>query len=492
MNVPLLNYAQMPVVQPPSEMAGFSNALLQAGAMRQDRLKAEQARADALQQTQFNQNIATQQLGLQQKADTRADQAQDMQMERHVADMATLQAQAVQREKQQALQQVLSTPEVQAQFKALEGDEIGQMNFLDSIVMETGNGTPDYLLETSGKRMQVLESKSRLATDELQRNLLKAKIASERAQQAQLSAAGTGGLDPQSAFKIYNNIQQDFTTLNSDIGKTQTALAGMDRILSSASTESDFEALAAALPPGSAQLKSVLDTAAILKGDATPDQKRIAVSQLRAKIEPLKQDYEIYLKEQQAVSQVLRSQMNQYSQLVGGPPVVPYPALGQPMGQQQQPGLMGPARELGPVDKAIDLFGQWSAKGNIARRRERRAETPTSKIHEVYKNTLTMPTSDVPRPSKATTTAAQAAPRYVDPAERTRKIQDISSKIQDIEKALPGLDMSSEIYGPMNRKIRENSERELTRLRMQLKEAEDTLPIQRTPVSSGRAFTGVY
>lgn len=44
-SVPMLNYAVQPMVQPNSEMQGFSNALLQGAAMRQDRLKAEQARA---------------------------------------------------------------------------------------------------------------------------------------------------------------------------------------------------------------------------------------------------------------------------------------------------------------------------------------------------------------------------------------------------------------------------------------------------------------
>ena len=129
MNVPMLNYAQMPVVQPRSEMQDFSNALLQAGAMRQDRLKAEQARADQLQQTQFNQNIATQQLGLQQKADTRAEQAQQWQGQRQEMDMATLQAQAIQRQKDEASKQWLSMPENAKRYADLEakGDELGKL-----------------------------------------------------------------------------------------------------------------------------------------------------------------------------------------------------------------------------------------------------------------------------------------------------------------------------------------------------------------------------
>lgn len=67
MQVPQLQFAQVPVMQLPSEMQGFSNALLQAGQMRQNRLQQAEALARQQEQQQFENQMATQRMGLAER-----------------------------------------------------------------------------------------------------------------------------------------------------------------------------------------------------------------------------------------------------------------------------------------------------------------------------------------------------------------------------------------------------------------------------------------
>jgi hypothetical protein len=67
MQVPQLQFAQMPVVQMPDAMGGFSNALLQAGMMRQQRLKEADALARQQEQQTFENTMATNRMGLAER-----------------------------------------------------------------------------------------------------------------------------------------------------------------------------------------------------------------------------------------------------------------------------------------------------------------------------------------------------------------------------------------------------------------------------------------
>jgi len=64
---PQLQFAQMPLIQPRSEMQGFSDSLLQAGQMRQQRLAEEQKRNDILRQREFENQLAIQRMGIEQE-----------------------------------------------------------------------------------------------------------------------------------------------------------------------------------------------------------------------------------------------------------------------------------------------------------------------------------------------------------------------------------------------------------------------------------------
>jgi hypothetical protein len=496
MAVPMLNYATMPVVQPPSEMQGFSNALLQAGALRQDRLKAEQARADQLQQTQFNQNIATQQLGLQQKADARAEQAQQWQGKRHEMDMARLQAEAMQRKKDEASKQWLSMPENAKRYAELEakGDELGKLALLEEGFIATNNFDSDKLMKVGDQRLQVLEALDAAETNALTRAkhemdmaYTKLKMAGERMKQA----APMGGLDPKVLGSMQDNIMSQIREMNGNLQRAKSEQGTYGKLIASKPTVEGLKSTAAGLDPQSQAFAEAQRIIRMFDGKPSDEaQARMIADELRqlnALVDNRQKEIDYY---EQKAGPELTAQLSalQQAQVPGLVAVSVIPTQEWMRGSQ-----VAPAPERSWMDEARDaIFGSPDTGSGYIPGSVQRRETPPSTTFKAKGDAMNLPTSDGPRPSKASTTAAQTAPRYVDPAERNRRIQEISGKIQDIEKALPGLDMASEIYGPMNQRIRENSERELARLRIQLKEAEDLLPIQRTSVSSGRAFTGVY
>jgi hypothetical protein len=409
MAVPMLNYATMPVVQSPSEMQGFSNALLQAGALRQDRLKAEQARADQLQQTQFNQNIATQQLGLQQKADARAEQAQGMQSERHAADMATLMAQADARAKQQQLQQVLSTPEIQAQFKDLQakGDELGQLDLLSGLLQQTGNATAENLMEMGDKRMGILLKKSALETDELQQAKYRLDMAHTQLQMAgerMKQAAPQGGMDSKLAGQLADNIQAQIAQANGNLQKAKANVFTLGKVISATPTIEGLRSVQATLDADSPEFAKVQKIMALAANKPTPEAQSRAIADELAQLNSLRaeQEKDISYLETQAMPALTAQLSIAQRTMAGGDPLFAAVPLVQPQQQMGAPGMQQPQQTPGMLDAAIDLFGQWSAKGNIASQRERRGETPTTRVHKIYKNALTMPPAEMGRPSKAT------------------------------------------------------------------------------------------
>jgi hypothetical protein len=405
MAVPMLNYATMPVVQPPSEMQGFSNALLQAGALRQDRLKAEQARADQLQQTQFNQNIATQQLGLQQKADARAEQAQQWQGQRQEMDMARLQAEAMQREKQQALQQVLSTPEIQAQFKDLQakGDELGQLDLLSGLLQQTGNATAENLMEMGDKRMGILLKKSALETDELQQAKYRMDMAHTQLQmttERMKQAAPMGGLDPKTAGQVADNIQAQIAQANGNLQKAKANIFTLGKVISATPTIEGLRSVQATLDADSPEFAKVQKIMALAANKPTPEAQSRAIADELAQLNSLRaeQEKDISYLETQAMP-ALTAQLSAAQQaMAGGDPLFAAVPLVQPQQQMGAPGMQQPQQAPGMLDAAIDLFGRWSAKGNIASQRERRGETPSSATFKAKGDAMNLPTSDEVKP----------------------------------------------------------------------------------------------
>lgn len=407
MNVPMLNYAQMPVVQPQSEMQNFSNALLQAGALRQDRLKAEQARADQLGQQQFQNNLATQQMGLQQKADTRAEQTQGMQMERHVADMATVQAQAIQRQKDEASKQWLSMPENAQRYADLEakGDELGKLAFLEEGFMATGNFDGDKLMKIGDQKLQVMNALDAQETNELQRAKYRMDMAHTQLQmvgERMRQAAPMGGMDSKLAGQLADNIQSQITLANGNLQKAKANVFTLGKVISTTPTLEGLKMVQATLDADSPEFAKVQKIMALAANKPTPEAQSRAIADELAQLNKLRvdQEKEINYLETQAMPMLNQQLGIAQRTMVGGDPRFGAVPLVEP--QMQAPGLQQPQQAPGLLDAAIDLFGQWSAKGNYATTRARMNGAAPDVVKSAVKNAMTMPTSDAGRPSAAT------------------------------------------------------------------------------------------
>jgi hypothetical protein len=405
MAVPQLQYATMPVVQPRSEMQGFSNALLQAGALRQDRLKAEQARADQLQQTQFNQNIATQQLGLQQKADARAEQAQQWQGKRHEMDMATLQAEAIQRQKDEASKQWLSMPENAKRYAELEakGDELGKLALLEEGFIATSNFDGDKLMKIGDQKLQIMAALDAKETNALTRAKHEMDMAHTQLQMAterMKQAAPMGGLDPKTAGQVADNIQAQIAQANGNLQKAKANVFTLGKVISATPTIEGLKSVQATLDADSPEFAKVQKIMALAANKPTPEAQSRVIADELAQLNSLRaeQEKDISYLETQAMP-ALTAQLSAAQQaMAGGDPLFAAVPLVQPQQQMGAPGMQQPQQAPGMLDAAIDLFGRWSAKGNIASQRERRGETPSSATFKAKGDAMNLPTSDEVKP----------------------------------------------------------------------------------------------
>ena len=239
MAVPMLNFAQTPIIQPRSEMADFSNALLQAGAMRQQRLKEQQARNDMLAQRELENSMNQQRLGMEQQRlglaqneDVRAGQRlrSDLKSAELGQQATSLNIQAAEREaadraKEDAFQQILAQPQHAQMLQQLQqsGDDIGVLNYVDDLARQNGVDLPKSFLETSQARSRLLTEQAARATDSVQRQLIQAKIRTEGIEQQKLKLqmqAGSGvALDPKVVEKVINNLEKHESDMNTVISQ---------------------------------------------------------------------------------------------------------------------------------------------------------------------------------------------------------------------------------------------------------------------------------
>lgn len=498
MNVPMLNYAQMPVVQLPSEMQGFSNALLQAGALRQDRLKAEQARADQLAQQQFQNNLATQQMGLQQKADVRADQALGMQQERHVADMATVQAQAIQRQKDEATKQWLSMPENAKRYADLEakGDELGKLAFLEEGFMATGNFDGDKLMKIGDQKLRVMNALDAQETNELQRAKYRLDMAYTQLQmvgERMRQAAPQGGLDPKVAGQLSDNILAQRAQAISLLQKAKANVFTLGKVISATPTLEGLKSVQATLDPDSQEWAKVQKIMALAAGKPTPEAQARFISDELAQLNKLRvdQEKEINYLETKAMPAFDAQLGIAQRSMVGGDPRFGAVPLVEP--QMQPP----PPPERSWIDYAADvIFGSPDTGNGYIPRSQRNRETPPATTFKAKDDAMNLPTSDGPRPSKATLEGRLSGMMGAQTqSARDTEIADLEAQIRRAESiANTPLDFSDPIMGPLNREAMFQNKALADRLRKELEE------LRKKPVKSstykelrGREpFTGTY
>ncbi len=134
MAVPMLQFAQMPLVQPRDEMAGFSNALLNAAQMRIQR----QQQAEALQREEaqrlFQNQMAERQFGLQEQQFGLQKQAHEFQMDEAMD----------KKQREKAIKNVMTqyAPELQKIT-----DPVAQITMVRDILQRQGLLTAEYSTE---------------------------------------------------------------------------------------------------------------------------------------------------------------------------------------------------------------------------------------------------------------------------------------------------------------------------------------------------------
>lgn len=298
--VPQLQFAQTPVVQPRSEMQDFSNALLQAGAMRQERLLAERDRAEKLAAQKFSQDLQTRQMGLQEKADVRAEQQLGMAREKHGVDMAEATAAAQARQREEGFRAEFSTmaPEIQKM------DSLQQTEVLTGLMAKHNMLTPDAAITLGQAKQQALVSKQKEALFPLEKKKLQAEIDLNYVQMSALRAkaaadiAAAAGKTAPDLGKIYDDTHARVTQLQSNLDRTKTEIARGESLLAKTITPENIGASLDNLPPDMAGMKQIADVRNMLKGNPTKEQVNKAVGLFRATLtEGLNRQRELLIQE---------------------------------------------------------------------------------------------------------------------------------------------------------------------------------------------------
>lgn len=310
MAVPMLNFAQMPLVQPRSEMTDFSNALLQAGQMRQQRLKEQQARNDMLAQRELENSMNQQRLGMEQQRlglaqneDVRAGQRlqSDLKSAELGQQATSLNIQAAEREaadraKEDAFQQILAQPQHAQMLQQLQqsGDDIGVLNYVDDLARQNGVDLPKSFLETSQARSRLLSEQAARATDSVQRQLIQAKIRTEGIEQQKLKlqmSAPAGALDPTTVKELVNNVEKHETDLNSMIAQKSRIYDSLAIMGTKTPSIEDLKALEQQLPqddPAMAELKKFMIGYGKMKD---PNQQKLELQNFATRISGSAQNY---------------------------------------------------------------------------------------------------------------------------------------------------------------------------------------------------------
>lgn len=379
MAVPTLNFATMPIINPRSEIEGFSNALLNAGSMRQQRLEKAEASKRAEEQRRFENEMAMKSFGLQEKADVRADRAATLDERRfglQEKQYATAEKEAEQRlaqgaitteemKQQQAFEAHLKQPEIQAIMKSFKdkGDVMGLLNFLEQSATATGASVPSWLFEVANQRTQILQEQRNKIKDEAQLRLIDAQIATEGAQKKKyLAEAQTKAgmpISPEFLQKERDYALKQQENIEGMIKPLQNQIFTLESISSKAPTDADIATWEASATPNSPELRVLQEYKQAMSGN---DQKAkaVALQQLKARLEPLIRDrkQQLYTLEQTRDKNI--AIQNSYTQFLGGIPTPTPPSFGIP-----SPANNAPAPQPGgPVLDMLGLLGEIIGKGN--------------------------------------------------------------------------------------------------------------------------------
>lgn len=427
--VPMLNFASMPLVTPRSEIEGFSNALLNAGSMRQQRLDKAEAARRAEEQRRFENEMATKQFGLQEKADVRADRSAALDEKRfglQERQFATAEQEAQERiaqskittqemKQQQAFEQYLQQPDVQATMKTFKdkGDQMGLLNFLEQSATAVGANVPNSMLEVSQARLAILQEDRNKAKDAAQLRLIDAQIGTEGLQQAkyraEAAAAANKPVNVEFLQKQRDYIFKQQENTEQMISSLQKQIHALDILTTKVPTEENIAQLEEAAGQGSPEFQLIAKFRQEMSGK-NPKEKQILLQQLGARLNPVLTERKNQLAQWEQTRNKNIELQNAYSTLIDGSSIPMPPSFGTPA-----PATNAPAPQTGGpvIDMLGGLVGEVKRQLRIGDYNNRQqtgwfdnGQTTMDRFSNAFKKAQSQPltTPEKPtRPSKATT-----------------------------------------------------------------------------------------
>lgn len=378
MAVPLLQYAQMPIIQPRSEMADFSNALLNAGRMRTERLAQEEARAAAAAQQQFQNQMAQSQLGIQQEQLGLQKQSAEMEKEKmgmareqfaregQIFDLnlAEKQRQAQRAIRDEQFNAMLSQPE---HVQAMQNMDIeDQLNYRKNLAMQAGVFDDQDNREYMEGMLKVLDFKQNSEVNDLRRAEIGLRMQATKLDMelARKKDAQGGGLDQTSLLKsaeAWGKLKDDNVNMIKDAEDKAFALNKASAMILGADDIEQVDAYLKAKgvdDPEFAKLSEQMRRFSSL-GKEDPQKKTLLKENISKRLKELENNYTAGLPS-------LKKQANEYAtkeysflnMATGGQPTVrniydmapEQPAVEQP----QQPGFV--EQVMAPFNRVADTL----------------------------------------------------------------------------------------------------------------------------------------
>lgn len=299
MAVPQLQYAQMPVLQPRSEMAEFSNALLNAGRILTERKAQEQARRAAAEQQAFQNQMAQSQLGIQQEQlglqKTEAERAAErfgLEKQRFDLEMTAAKRAEAKQQRDAMVAQELSKPE---HVQAMQGLDIGgQMDYVKNLSMSMGTFDEEDQKEYYDKKMQYLDSRGKQEVRELQKDNIRLEMQKTKQDMelTKIRADKKGMFDPDAIKIALTNQLKNKDAIQEQIDKARSYSERYKQAAAVLQQSRDFEMAASLMPEGDDQISKDMAALKQMSGKMSDEQKATLQSQISNRLMALAADAE--------------------------------------------------------------------------------------------------------------------------------------------------------------------------------------------------------
>ncbi len=395
-NIPLLQYAQAPAIQLPNPMGDFSNALLQAGQMRENRQDVQQQRQMQQEQQDFQNMLALENQGMQQ-------QRLGMEQERLGMQQQQFDAQMEQQAQQEQLKQIAA--DAFQKTSDIEDPFDRSAAFYQEMIGSGAQLPPELLMQFHGGLQQDMVEELKLENMQSEMNwrdqLNQAKL-NEIAQQTNLAVQKARQLPLEAQmkaleglkdagqyhFKLAENLNKQISDIDSTIQQRENMII---KNISGAESAQDLKSIIAGMvrnnivSTGQGNQKSPEEQTLEEKAAQGPTQFRQFVE--KQYLDPLKAEKERLLNQQRAYQTHGTLLQNKYYESQG----IPMAELGNMYNQQAQttqaPTIVGDLigginKLVGGMNESARIEGQ---KDLGKRRRKSATANAAAKVANVLK-----------------------------------------------------------------------------------------------------------